>query len=242
MSTSADRPSATGARERLLRAAFDIVRTKGYNATTVDDLCAAAGVSKGSFFHHFSSKEDLAIAAADHWSEVTGALFAAAPYHALPDARSRVLGYVDFRAAILQGEVAAFTCLVGTLVQEVYESSPAIREACARSIGGHAALLEADIAQALAESRHGQGVDAPGLALHTQAVLQGAFVLAKAHHDAAVAAASIAHLHAYLDYLFEPAPAPKGVKVSRSSRADPKTRRRRQAVGRDDRTHPRSIT
>ncbi|MEO8924917.1 MAG: hypothetical protein ABI330_19180 [Caldimonas sp.] len=85
----------------------------------------------------------------------------------------------------------------------MHESSPAIRDACARSITGHAATLEADIAEALAASSRGAGVDACGLALHTQAVLQGAFILAKATQDVAAAATSIGHLRAYLEFLFD---------------------------------------
>ena len=90
---------APSARTHLLNAAFSLIRAKGYSATSVDDLCRAAGVTKGAFFHHFKSKEELAVAAAQHWSDVTGALFAAAPYHALPDPLDRVLGYLDFRMA-----------------------------------------------------------------------------------------------------------------------------------------------
>jgi TetR/AcrR family transcriptional regulator, transcriptional repressor for nem operon len=45
---------------------------------------------------------------------------------------------------------------------------------------------------------------AASLALHTQAVLQGAFVLAKAKGGAAVAASSIDHLRRYIELLFQP--------------------------------------
>ncbi len=62
----------------LLEAALTVIRMKGYAATTVDDICAEAGLSKGAFFHHFTSKEDLAVAAANYWSETTSA-FAEAP-------------------------------------------------------------------------------------------------------------------------------------------------------------------
>ena len=191
------------AKQVLLNGALNVIRAKGYTATTVDDLCHAAGVSKGAFFHYFASKQALAVAAADHWSATTGSLFEQAPYHALADARQRVLGYLDLRAALLQGSVADFTCLVGTMVQEVHDSSPAIRDACARSIIGHAATLEADMDQALGASGKAGHVDAHSLALHTQAVLQGAFVLVKATQDVAVAAASIAHLRRYLEFLFD---------------------------------------
>jgi TetR/AcrR family transcriptional repressor of nem operon len=198
-------PRMAPARRKLLDAALSVIRTKGYAATTVDELCAKAGVAKGSFFHHFKSKEAVAVAAAEYWSETTGALFAAAPYHRHADPLDRVLGYIDFRRALLTGEVPEFTCLVGTMVQEVYETSPEIRDACDASISSHAATVATDIAEAM--TFHGIRADwtAQSLALHTQAVLQGAFILAKAKGGAAIAAASIDHLRRYIELLFQSA-------------------------------------
>ncbi len=95
------------ARDKLLDAAVHVIRSKGYSAARVEDICAEAGLTKGAFFHHFASKEACAIAAAAHFAANADAIFDAAPYSHLPDARARVLGYVDFRKAILQGELAA---------------------------------------------------------------------------------------------------------------------------------------
>lgn len=195
-------PTRPNAREAILRAAITVMRAQGYAGTSVDELCAAAGVTKGAFFHHFRSKEDLAIAAAGAWSDGSGALFAAAPYHAHPDPLDRVLGYIDFRRALLRGELPAFTCYAGTLVQEVYASHPAIRDACGASIARHAAVLEADIGAAM--RAHGIAADwtASSLALHVQAVVQGAFILAKAEGGTETAASSIGHLRRYVEMLF----------------------------------------
>ena len=110
--------------QKLLEAAIQVIRSKGYSAARVEDICAEAGLTKGAFFHHFPSKEACAIAAAAHFAANADAIFDAAPYSQLPDARARILGYVDFRKAILQGELPQFTCLLGTLVQEAYELAP----------------------------------------------------------------------------------------------------------------------
>lgn len=176
-----------------------VIRAQGLHATTVDDLCAAAGVTKGAFFHHFASKEELAVAAAEHWSETTGALFAAAPYHDPADPADRLFGYLDFRASLISGAPAEYTCLVGTMVQEAFHTSPPVRDACAESIFGHAETLEADLAAALTRSGAAGGVTAASLARHIQTVLQGAFVLSKAANDPAVVLEAIDHLRHYLE-------------------------------------------
>lgn len=194
-------PAPTDSRTRLLDAALATIRRKGYAATTVDDLCAAAGLSKGSFFHHFKSKEDLALAAAQHWSDGTGALFANAPYQQVADARERLLAYIDFRAALAQGDLPEITCLLGTLAQETYATHPAIREACRAGIEGHAMTLVPTIAEAKARHAPRAKWTPESLALFTQAALQGAFVVAKAAGDAKAAAPLIAHLRAYVQGL-----------------------------------------
>jgi TetR/AcrR family transcriptional regulator, transcriptional repressor for nem operon len=204
--TDAADKRGTAAREKLLDAALALIRTKGYEATTVDDLCSKAGVTKGAFFHHFPSKEALGVAAAEHWSRVTSAFFAAAPYHRHADPLDRVLGYIDFRKEILKGQVPEFTCLVGTMVQEVYKSSPAMRKACDASISDHAAKVEADIAAAMKQRGMRPSWTAKSLALHTQAVLQGAFILAKAKGGAEIAGQSIDHLRRYIVFLLQPQP------------------------------------
>ena len=189
------------ARARLLDAAVQVIRTKGLSATSVDDLCAAAGVTKGAFFHHFESKQALAVAAAEHWSQTTGALFAAGDYHAISDPLDRILGYLELRARLVAGSPADYTCLVGTMAQEAFATSPDVRDACAASIFGHARTLEPEFAAALAAAGDPPGVDAAGLARHTQAVLQGAFVLSKAADDPTLVTDSIAHLRRYLELL-----------------------------------------
>jgi TetR/AcrR family transcriptional repressor of nem operon len=202
------RKNKPDARAKLLDAAVAVIREKGFSATSVDDLCRRAGVTKGAFFHHFESKEALGITAAEHWSEITGAFFAAAPYHDHEDPLDRVLGYIDFRKSILQGGVPEFTCLVGTMVQEIYASAPAIRDACEAAISSHAEKVETDISEAMERYGIEANWTAASLALHTQAVLQGAFILAKATGGPAVAAASVDHLRRYIELLFSKVSAP----------------------------------
>jgi len=209
-------PRPPESRARLLDAALAVIRSKGYSDTSVDDICNAAGLTKGSFFHHFDSKEALALAAADHFAAMAAGLFKSAPYHAPADPLARVLGYVDFRAAILKGQLPDYTCLLGTMVQETYRTHPAIREACNKHISEHAAVLAIDIAAAKKRYAPRATWTAESLALFTQAAIQGAFVLAKARNGPGVAADCIKHLRRYLESQFIK---PVGIKRAGTTRA-----------------------
>ncbi len=196
------RPTPVSARDKLLEAGVKLVRQAGFAGTSVDDLCREAGVTKGAFFHHFASKEALGVALAHYWSSSTGTFFASAPYHHFDDPVDRVLGYIDLRAALIGGPVEGFTCVAGTMVQESFLSSDAIRAACDASISGNAAALVDDIKSAMVAHRVAEP-SAESLALHVQAVLQGGFILAKAKGDAAPALESVMHLKRYFEMLFK---------------------------------------
>jgi NADPH-dependent 2,4-dienoyl-CoA reductase/sulfur reductase-like enzyme len=119
------------------------------------------------------------------------------------DPLDRLLGYIDFRSAIIDGPIPEFTCLLGTMVQEAYDTHPAIRRACDTYIGVHAAAVANDIEAAKALYAPDEATwSAESLALYTQAVLQGAFVLAKAKGGPEVARDCVAHLRRYLEQLF----------------------------------------
>ncbi|WP_290736545.1 TetR/AcrR family transcriptional regulator [Amaricoccus sp.] len=194
------------ARARLLDATLAVVRGKGFAATSVDELCRAAGVTKGAFFHHFRSKEDLAVAAAGHFCAMADGLYDA-PWTGLPTAAERVLGYVQLRRDIIGGAFEEFTCLLGTMVQETYATSDPIRAACEAGILGHAYRLLPDLTAALAATGR-DDVTPETVALHIQAVLQGGFILAKATGDPATARATVDHLIRYLTFLLAPAGRP----------------------------------
>ena len=195
----ADTPE--NSRTRLLAATIDLVRANGYSATRVDDVCAAAGVTKGSFFHHFASKEDLAIAAARQWDERASHLFALAPYQREPGCLDRLLGYLAFRKDLLAGDIWEWSCYAGTTIQEVHETHPAIRAACAASIDHHLLFLRAMIDDVLRE-HPAPGIESESLSVHIQAVIQGAFIMAKARQDTQAAVDSLDHLYRYVELLF----------------------------------------
>ena len=195
-------PERGDARTRLLDAALNVIRRKGFTAATVDDLCREAQVTKGAYFHHFPSKEALGVAAAEHWTATTGKLFEHAPYHDHNDPLDRILAYIDFRRSLIEDDTIEFSCLAGTMAQETFVTYPAIRDACAASLFGHASTLEEDIARAM-EARGIKQSDwsARSLANHTQTVLQGGFILAKAANDPGLARESIDHLRRYVEAL-----------------------------------------
>ena len=188
---------------KLIDAAISAIREQGYAATSVDGLCGMAGVTKGAFFHHFKSKDALAIAAT-HWLDravqclVRGGALSrlqrpTGPSSELPRFPQGVAGRDTHRAELPRRHDGAG----GIRIASRHRQS--VRGVHLRTCG-------------YARSRHRSGDEryrvrgrwtAASLALDTQAVLQGAFILAQAKGGADVAIASVEHLRRYIELLFK---------------------------------------
>ena len=97
-------------RERLTRVAMALFLDRGFEATTLDDIAAAADISRRSFFHYFGSKEDVVFA----WQEdSTAALIAAVA--ARPAHESMLAAAENAISAMVRqlkpGEAIAMACL-----------------------------------------------------------------------------------------------------------------------------------
>src|SRR5215475_2270957 len=83
-------------KQKLLDAAQELMLAKGYTATSVDEVCEAAGLTKGSFFHYFEGKEHLGKSVAERFFAAKKEFFLSAPFRQQKDPLDRVFGHVDF--------------------------------------------------------------------------------------------------------------------------------------------------
>ena len=144
------------------------------------------------------------MAAAGTFVAIVAAMFAATPGSRAADPRDRVFGYIDFRLSLLRHEISHYTCLLGTVVQEVHDTHPVLRDACEAALAVHGVDLARDLAAAKAIYAPDADWTADGVALFMQAVLQGAFIFAKAQQSPRPVRDCLGHLRHYLETLLGP--------------------------------------
>lgn len=166
-------------RESLLEAAQQLMLAQGFTATTVDQICEAASVTKGAFFHYFSSKDELAKATFDRFCRRGGERYQSAPFLKKSDPLERLNGYVDFTIAQAKHPVRD-SCLVGMFSQELADSRPEFRTMCEGAFAQWAAGLKTMLDEVKKRHAPRASIDTQSLAEHFIAVFEGSLILAKA--------------------------------------------------------------
>ena len=135
-------------RERLLEAGAELFLARGYEATGVQAVLAAAEAPRGSFYHHFPSKESYAAAVVDRWFAAEGERLAKALGRADLAPRARVRAYFSELADLYESQEWRGGCMLGTLGQEVAARSELLREC----LDQHFTSWRAELAAALEEA------------------------------------------------------------------------------------------
>jgi TetR/AcrR family transcriptional repressor of nem operon len=186
-------------RHKLIEAGMNLMRAQGYNATAVDEICAAAGVTKGGFFHYFKSKEELAQAALEYFVEAKARDYEAAPFRKLVDPRERVFGRLDFVKAASGGDQHPTKgCLIGVFAQEMSFASAEFRNACQGYFSRIAADYEKDLAAAKAAYAPDSSFEPKHAAWLYVATVQGSLMLAKTAGNNSVLAGNLEEFRRYL--------------------------------------------
>ena len=169
---------------------------KGFGATSVDDVCQKAGVTKGCFFHYFDSKDALGQALIEKWSgtreEVHQALFGNDK-----DPLKRVYHYIESYAQMARQGALGKGCLLGTFSSELADVAP-IRKACADGFAAWTDHLARELAKAKALHAPKAKLDCRAVAEHFVATVEGAILLAKAGQNDKVIARCVVQFKDYL--------------------------------------------
>ena len=189
-------------KDKLLDAALRLMLAKGFAATSVEDICDEAALTKGSFFHYFETKEELGKAVLERFCRMQQERLEAAAFQRTRDPLERLDGMLEFMIQMSKEPMAKQGCLLGTFSQELAQTHPAIRACCAEQFQGWAGALKQDLDAAKAQYAPKVSLDTRGLAEHFLAVIEGSLILAKAKQDTSVIADNLRHLKRYVHSLF----------------------------------------
>lgn len=200
MKTTKETPKT---KEQLLQASSELMLAKGFTATSIDEICEKAGVTKGGLFHYFESKEDLGRAVLEYFWQSQMRMINEMPFNAMKDPLKRLHGFLDSFAAMAKNPQIRKSCLIGNFAQELSATHPKIRTDCDEKLSKFADMLKQILDDVKGKYAVRSSIDTKSLAEHFVALFQGSLILAKAKNDTKVIEASIRHFRSYLEILFK---------------------------------------
>jgi TetR/AcrR family transcriptional regulator, transcriptional repressor for nem operon len=178
-------------RERLVSAAAGLWHARSYAAVGVSEICDVADVRKGSFYHHFSSKQDLAVAVIDrHWAEAYETVLLPAL-----GAGETPLGTLRQLTIGIAGEMGRLSdelglmpgCPFGNLASELSTTEGPVRERLERLFESQRGVLQDLLDAAVAAGELPEGTDTGEAARAMHAYIEGVLLACKTANDASIA-------------------------------------------------------
>ncbi|WP_030179800.1 TetR/AcrR family transcriptional regulator [Streptomyces sp. NRRL S-813] len=169
-------------REEIAQAALQQFRARGFNATGISDITKAAGVPKGSFYNHFSSKEESALEALSRYADTLRLDMLTAPGR---PALERLREHFEYLGGDTLDNGFVRGCLAGNFGAEVADHNEEIRSAVQRGFDRWASHIRQVLVEAQEAGDLDGALDTTAAALFILSAWEGALIAARADKSAA---------------------------------------------------------
>ncbi|WP_157966274.1 TetR/AcrR family transcriptional regulator [Oceanibium sediminis] len=197
---------AQATRERLLVAAKQLVMSKGFAGTSIDDVLKATGLTKGAFFHHFKSKADLADQLMRWYAENDMKMFRtflAEAEAAHDDPLQQLLHFLtDFEAYLCDPDHPPRGCMYALYTYEDDHFENSVKDFVSEILRTWTAMYIRKFQEVIDRYPPAREVTAKQLAEMIVAVIEGGLILERAHRNPGMAARQSEQFRAYLELLF----------------------------------------
>ena len=193
-------PAAT--RQRLIDATVRLMLKQGFAGTSVDMICKEAGMTKGSFFHHFENKEAIGKAAVEWWGQMGTALYALAWNNKEVEPLEQMHHMLDIMTGFTLRPNEACVCMVGMMSQELAATSPVIQAACSKELHSWTDNVARILMAAKKQHKPKTDFDPKAVAWFLNSLWQGSMLVGKACESQAMIRSNLKLARSYVDSLF----------------------------------------
>jgi TetR/AcrR family transcriptional regulator, transcriptional repressor for nem operon len=186
-------------REKILSSAADLIHTRGFNHTSIQDILAASGVTKSNLYYHFESKERLGFEVlALRMRQFYAVAIEPSLVNKDLDPARRVETFLDRVLAIGVSPIGELGCPFGNLAQEISSLNEPLRASLSALFRTCTEALEECFEEGKRDGAFKPAMPSREVSEFVLAQIQGAFLLRKAHKDPQVMKSNVDMLRRFL--------------------------------------------
>ncbi len=207
MKQSAMRKDGAATREKILDAAQELILERGYVGMTVEHVLDRVGITKGAFFHHFKTKDDLAKALLRRFADKDARIYSETRERAeklSDDPLQQMLIFIRLFEEMFESLREPYPgCLFASYIYELQQFDDETRDLIEESFRKWRELLKEKFEAIARKYPPRAKIEAASLADAFTVVLEGAFITGKAMNEPAVISEQLRHFRNYVELLFE---------------------------------------
>lgn len=193
-------------RDSILDATQSLILERGFAGMTLDDVVRQVGITKGAFFYHFKSKNDLGKALMKRFSEMDARSYdesCARAEKLSRDPLQQLLIFIGLFEEMFEELTEPYPgCLLASYLYELQQFDAATKKMITEAFTRWRTLLKGKLDAAVKQHRPKTKIDTASLADMFTVVLEGAFITAKAVDDPRVIVQQLRHFKNYVELLF----------------------------------------